>query len=140
MRTRVTVSILITITPWALYIYIASLSSKKICDLLHSSPQCIIISDADVYCIPCSNCKLKYIGETSRNLYARLEEHKRNIKFGNLLQHNSQSNLIFDFNSVKMLVYIRNKRLRRIFEAGAISFCNSFNNPPDFYNIFPRLG
>ena len=93
-------------------------------DLVHSCPQRNIVSDAGVYCIPCQNCKLKYIGETSRNFYNRLKEHKRDIRvdsFHNaLLQHISQSYHNLDFNSAEMLIYIHNKRLKRIFEAGTM--------------------
>ena len=46
-----------------------SLPSKTIRVLAHSSPQRNIFSDASVYCIPCKNCKLKYIGETSQNFH-----------------------------------------------------------------------
>ena len=70
-----------------------------------------------------------------------LKEHERNIRIGNLnnaLQHISQSNHIFDFNSAKFFAYIY-KRLRQIFEDGAISFCNSLNNRTGFYNISPYL-
>ena len=49
-----------------------SLSSKMIHDLLHSNSRRDIFSDAGVYCIPCKDCKLKYIGETARNIYKRL--------------------------------------------------------------------
>ena len=108
-------------------------------ELVHSSPQRNVFSHAGVYCIPCKNCKLRYISETSRNLNVRLKEHKRDIRIGNLnnalFQHISQSNHNFDFNSAKMLIYIYNKRLRRIFEAAAISFFNSLNTRPGFYNI-----
>ena len=118
--------------------YMRELPSKTICDLVHSNPQRSISLDVGVYCIPCKNCKLKYIGETSRNLHARIKEHKRDIRIGNLnnalLQSISQSNHNFDFNSAKMLIYI-NKRLRRIFEAGAISLCNSINTCPGFYKF-----
>ena len=90
----------------------ASLPPKTICDLLRSSPQQNILSDAGVYCIPCKNCKLKYVGETSRDLHVRLKEHKRDIRIDNinnaLLQHISQSNQNFDFNSAKMVIYIHN--------------------------------
>ena len=114
-----------------IYIYIhklniktTSLHSKTIRELVHSSPQCNIFSDAGVYCIPCKDCKVKYIGETSRNLHVHLKEHRRDIRIGNsnnaLFLHISQSNHYFDFNSAKMLTYIHNKNLRRVFEAVAI--------------------
>ena len=61
-----------------------SLPSKTIHKLVHSSPQRNIFLGASVYGIPCKNCKLKFIGETSRNLHVRLKEHKRDIKIGNL--------------------------------------------------------
>ena len=38
-----------------------------------------------------------------------------------------------------MLIYIHNKRLRWIFEGGAISFCNSLNIGSGFYNISSYL-
>ena len=123
----------------------ASLPSKTIRDLVHSSPQLNIVSDACVYSIPCKNCILKYIDETSRDLHVRLTEHKRDIRIGilnnALLQHISRSNhnFDFDFDSTKKLIYIHNKRLRRIFEAGVISLCNSINTCLSFYNISPYL-
>ena len=95
------------------------------------------------YCIFCRNCKLKYIGETSLNLHARLQEHKKDITISNQnnapFQHISQSNLNFDFNSAKMLIYILNKRLRQIFKDAAISLCNSLNTRSGFYNISQYL-
>ena len=86
------------------------------------------------YCIPYKSCKLRYIGETSLNRHVRLKEPK-DIRTGNLdnaLQHIFQSNHNIDFNSAKKLIYIYNKRLRWIFEAGAILLCNSVNTRPGF--------
>ena len=60
-----------------------ALPFKIIHELIHSSPQRKIFYDAGVYCIPCKDCKLKYIGETSWNLHVRLKEHKRDIRTGN---------------------------------------------------------
>ena len=123
------VSLLFTHTHIYIYIYIynnlnklniktTSLPSKTIRELVHSSPQRNIFSDAGVYFIPCKDCKLKYISETSRNLHIRLKEHKGDIRIGNsnnaLLLHTSQHNHNIDFNSAKMLTYIHNKNLRRI--------------------------
>ena len=61
-----------------------SLPSQTIHNLVHSSPQSNIFSDAGVYCIPCKNCKLNYIGETSWNLHVHLKEHRRDLWIGNL--------------------------------------------------------
>ena len=107
--------------------------------LVHCRPQRNIFSEAGVYCISCKDCKLKYIGEKSGNLHIRLKEHKRDIRIGNLdnaiFQHIFQSNPNFDLNPAKILIYIHNKRQRRIFEAGAISLCDSVNTRLAFYNI-----
>ena len=120
-----------------------SLPSKTIHELVHSCPQHNIFSDAGVYCILCKDCKFKYIGETSRNLHVCLKEHKRDIRISNsnnaLFLHIPQYNHNFDFNSTKMLTYIHKKNLGRIFEAAAISFLNSLNTHPGFYNISPYL-
>ena len=56
-----------------------------------------------------------------------------------LVLHISKSNHNFDVNYAKMLIYLNNKSLRRIFEAAAISFFNSLNTRPDLYNISPYL-
>ena len=48
-------------------------------EIAHFIPQRNIFSDAGFYCIPCKDCKLKYIGETSRNLHVRLKELKRDV-------------------------------------------------------------
>ena len=64
-----------------------SLPSKTIRELVHSSPQRNIFSDTGFYCIPCKDCKLKYIGETSQKLHVRLKEHKRDIRIGIIPTH-----------------------------------------------------
>ena len=113
-----------------------SLPSKSIRELVHSIPQRNIFSDPGVYWIPCKDCKLKYIGETSRNIHVCMKKHKRDIRIGNsnnaLFRHISQHNHNFDFNSAKTLTYIHNKNLRWIFEAASISFLNSLNTRPGF--------
>ena len=57
-----------------------SLPSKTIRKLVHSSSQRNIFSDAGIYCIPCKNCKLKYIGETSRKLSRSFERTQKRHK------------------------------------------------------------
>ena len=46
----------------------ATLSSKTIRNLLNTKSHYHIKSNAGVYSIPCNNCKMKYMGETARNL------------------------------------------------------------------------
>ena len=50
-----------------------SLPSKTIRELVHSSPQRNIFSNAGVYCITCKNCISKRISETSWNVQVRLK-------------------------------------------------------------------
>ena len=100
--------------------------------LLTSSPQHNIIPDAT---ISCENCKLKYLGETSRNIHKRIYEYKRDIRVGNLnalLQHISKFDHNFDFNAATMLAYIHNKSLKQIFEASEILRYQSVYNPQAF--------
>ena len=84
-------------------IKITFLPSKTIRELVHSSPQRNIFSDAGVYCISFKNCKLKYIGEKFHNLHVRLKEHKRDIRIGSLnnalFQYISQWKLVKLFSS-----------------------------------------
>ena len=100
-------------------------SCKTIRDLLYSISRRDVISDAGLYCISCKNCKLKYIGETARNVQKRIFEHKRDIRLGNLnnalFLHIYKSDYNFDFNAATKLAHIHQKRLREIFEADAIS-------------------
>ena len=69
----------------------ATLSTKTTRDLLHSSPQHNIVSDAGVYDIVFKICKLKYIGLNLEEHSKNLNEHRRDINVSNLnsalLQH-----------------------------------------------------
>ena len=67
-----------------------------------------------------------YIGET--------------LELAILIMHISKSDSNFDFNAATMLVYIHNKRLRQIFEAGAISLCRNINNLSGFFNRSIDIG
>ena len=90
-----------------------------------------IKSNSGVYSIPCKECKLKYIHEMSRNIHKCPYEHKRDIRLGNLnnahFLHISITDDNFDFNAATMLTHIYHKRLRQIFEPGAISLLPSIH-------------
>ena len=96
-----------------------TLYSKTLSDLLNSRSSWYIKFNANVYYIPCKDCKLKYIGKTSRNIYKHLYEHKSDIRSDNLNNalclHISKTDHNFDFNAATMLAHIYNKRLRHIF-------------------------
>ena len=63
-----------------------------------------------VYNINCSDCQATYIGETSRNITTRLNEHKRATKKGDLKnnlaeQHLLKTSHIIDWDSATCLTY-----------------------------------
>ena len=60
----------------------------------------------------------------------------RNILNEHLGRIEIEANHNFDLISAKMFIYLYNKSLRRVFEAGAISLCNSVNTHRGFYKIF----
>ena len=115
-----------------------TLSFKTIRDLLQSSSRCDMRSSACMYCIPGKDYRLKYTGETTKNLYKSIYEHKRNITLGNindaLFLHMSKTDHNFHLNAAMMFAHIL-KRLRQIFEAGAISLLLPVNTRPGFLNL-----
>ena len=65
-----------------------------------------------VYKIKCCDCQATYIGETGRNLNARLTEHKRATRNGDInnhiVEHPLQTNHSIDWDSSKCSTYITN--------------------------------
>ena len=65
-----------------------------------------------VYKIKCSDCQASYIGETGRNLNARLTEHKRATKNGDannhIAVHHQLTNHNIDWDSAQCLTYSTN--------------------------------
>ena len=78
------------------------------------------------------------LGETFINVYININ--LLDIRLGNLndalFQHISQTDHNFDFYTSTMLARIHSKRLRQIFEAGAILLLPSVNTRPVFFNRF----
>ena len=93
-----------------------------------------------VYQIPCKNCNMVYIGETSRALATRIQEHKDDVRRNAKKQytratrkeseteynksaitdHMNTHNHIADWNNVKIVARENNKQARWIKEALAI--------------------
>jgi hypothetical protein len=74
-------------------------------------------------------CNKVYIGETSRKLSTRINEHKRDnnnrLKQGNktaLIQHSNEANHTFDFDNPKILNTEKNWYKRRFLESSYIQF------------------
>ncbi|KAG4080648.1 hypothetical protein HA402_013178 [Bradysia odoriphaga] len=80
-----------------------------------------------VYAIKCVQCGRSYIGETSRCLYERCDQHKKDVanveKKPNktaLVRHVSQTKHQFDFDNAKILRKVRTRGLLKIHEANNI--------------------
>ena len=62
-------------------------------------------SQGAVYKIKCCDCQATYIGETGRNLYIRLTEHKRMTRNGDInnyyVEHHLRTNHRIDWDSAK---------------------------------------
>ena len=75
-----------------------------------------------VYCIPCDTCHRVYIGQTSRLLKTRIDEHKRAVKFARIeesavAEHIWVSKHQINFQSVAVLAHERNLHLRLMLES-----------------------
>lgn len=80
-----------------------------------------------VYAIPCIQCSKTYIGETSRCLCERCEQHKKDVenKVKNpnktaLVRHVSKMDHQFDFGNTKILRKVRTRGLLKIHVANNI--------------------
>jgi len=81
--------------------------------------------DGAVYKIKCSDCQASYIGETGRNLNARLTEHKRTTRNGDannhIAVHHQLTNHNIDWDSAQCLTYSTNYFQRLTLEAGTLT-------------------
>ena len=85
----------------------------------------IIYSFIYLFLTTCLIWKFSYRGETARNIYKRINEHKGDIRLGSLnhvfFLHISKTLQNFDCEAAIMLAHIHNKSLKEILKAGAIS-------------------
>ena len=93
-----------------------------------------------VYSIPCSNCNLTYIGQTSRSLKGRLTSHKSDARLHPnkcaLASHAFNLGHIIDYNSVKILARESNLAKRCFLEMTHIYQCdNSMNKKTDIHQL-----
>ena len=117
-----------------------TLSSKVIRNLHYTKSHEHIRCNADVYFIPCNDWKMKYIGETVRNLRKRLYAYKCGNSNNAPFQHVAKIKHYFNFNAATMLAHIHNNRFRQIFEVSYILVFTSVNTRPRFFNLSPFFG
>ena len=84
-----------------------------------------------VYCLPCKDCDLSYVGQTGRDLDTRLTEHKRAIKYAQensaVFQHVSQHNHRIDWHKAGLVFKSGCSYRRKIIEASLIAYVPNFN-------------
>ena len=85
-----------------------------------------------VYCIPCRTCSSVYIGQTSRLLKTRIDEHKAAIRFAKtdvsaVAEHVWVHKHQIDFQSVSILAHERNTQQRLSLESWFIKKSSTIN-------------
>ncbi len=107
-----------------------------------------------VYSIPCKNCGLVYIGETSRKLCERCSQHTKDVENVQkkptktaLVSHVNHTKHEFGFDQAKILKKVRNRGLLKIHEANfillnegqTVNFKKDAKHvSPVFYNLIKR--
>ena len=100
-----------------------------------------------VYCIPCKDCHLKYIGETKRKFITRKKEHQRDIKNSKteasaLSKHAISTNHTIDWNNSEILCMECDFYKRRFIESFYINNLKHVMNDKttvDYPNVYHNL-
>jgi GIY-YIG catalytic domain len=97
-----------------------------------------------VYKIDCLECDASYIGETSKKLKKRIQQHKNDVvnkdKPGNktaLVNHILEKKHKFDFEQAKIIDYEKNAKKRLIIETGHILMNKTVNLKTDSRHLGP---
>ena len=89
-----------------------------------------------VYCIPCGGCPRKYFGESNRGLFARIKEHRADVKFhrtsNSLVQHIDTHNHLPDWQKANVIHKGINKSIRKALERMHIELELTTNSRPGF--------
>ena len=84
-----------------------------------------------IYKVPCQSCNFLYIGQTSKELKVRINQHRNDInnhKFNNgIYVHISSSNHAVNLNDTSEILKCRNFVERNIVESCIIKYTNSYN-------------
>ena len=81
----------------------------------------ILENNSTVYKIPCASCNANYIGETSRQLKIRINEHRKNVQQNydrsQIVQHVNNNNHRMNWDEVEILSKSKNTKSRKILES-----------------------
>ena len=96
-----------------------------------------------IYAIPCSKCNGIYVGETSRPLKSRMDEHRRALlqddRSNALTVHRNAFGHNFDLDGVIILKKINDRMKRKTIEAAAIKNFHTIAQRPGDINLHPNI-
>lgn len=112
-------------------IKISECSKSKMANLIGGSKDKMREHDnSGIYCIKCSDCNMKYIGQTRRAIIKRYKEHRghclrREIEKSSVAKHMVEANHTFDESDVKLI-----KRVDNFYELDANEsfYINKYKN------------
>ena len=85
-----------------------------------------------VYCVPCLDCPLGYLGETGRSISIRLDEHKRACRRGDrdnaIVTHSLVEDYRMGFNRASLVYSSNNIGIRKSVEGALISLNSTFKS------------
>ena len=103
---------------------IITTTSSTIKNIVIKRKQKTSTSNACIYRVPCRECSLGYIGETSGDVKSRIYEHKRDLikdnKLNALVQHRNLEEHNFDLRKTDIIKYIHSTNVRRCVESAII--------------------
>ena len=89
------------------------------------------IGSLGVYCLPCRDCDLVYLGQTGRDLNTRLIEHKRSIRYAQessaVFHHVKNFNHTFEWDKASLVFKSNCSYRRKIVESALIEECPNIN-------------
>lgn len=92
-----------------------------------------------VYLVPCSQCPLSYIGETTKTLNERLSQHKNDFKKGNynnaIFKHFSSAQHKISWHCSKFIFQATDKNLLHLVESFYIKTIQNFNISEGFCHL-----
>ena len=92
--------------------------------------------ESGVYLVPCQECPEVYIGETKRSLKIRLDEHKRDVRFGvesnAIFVHSSNNDHPINWENSKIIYKTKDKVVSTFIESIFIKKTQNFNLSPGF--------